>query len=83
LNAARNDTAQDASAGYARRYWAPTTASFPHRVWCLDLLQKRKFDALVAGVKIEVGRLLFRSASCIVIGSQSVESHFKAELSKK
>ena len=31
---ARNDTAQDASAGCARRYWARTTASFQHRVWC-------------------------------------------------
>src|SRR5450755_1356078 len=37
LYATRNDTAQDASAGYAQRYWARMTAYFQHRVWCLVL----------------------------------------------
>src|SRR5450631_2020918 len=34
LYASRNNTAQDASAGCARPYWALTTAYFQHRVWC-------------------------------------------------
>src|ERR1035441_1753932 len=34
LHVTRNVTASDALAGYAPRYWEPTTASFRPRVWC-------------------------------------------------
>jgi len=46
LQSSRNYIAQGASAGYAPRYWAQTTAYFPHRVLYLVSQRRMRLTAM-------------------------------------
>ena len=74
LLAKRNDTAQDASAGYARRFWARTMASFLPRVLVLGVAaaHANHRSVLVAGVAGPVaGAMSMAAGEYVSVHSQA------------
>ena len=81
--------AQDASAGYAQRYWARTTASFQHRVW-YSVSQSghaTHSNVLVAGVAgLVAGAMPMAAGGCrwlLSVHSQADTKHAELELERK